>query len=73
MDWKPIETAPKDMWVLIRGGDFEFDEDDAVCNGRPPCLVAILEDSKYGIWRFASYDSGYYGQCHEPAEWRELP
>jgi hypothetical protein len=79
MEWQPIETAPKDgTWVLMRGGypDDAYDSDEK----QPPVVAArwIARQKRMmyqppGIWRFCSYDSGYYGEWHEPTHWMPLP
>ncbi len=79
MTWQSIETAPKDgSWVLLFGGkpDCDFDCDAA----RPPVVAArwipteirTTYDSP-GLWRFCSYDSGYYGEWENPTHWMPLP
>lgn len=71
--WKPIKDAPKETWVIIRGGgpDYCWDGDE---NDTPPMVVAKLRKGHYGDWwQFAYYDSGWLGKWAKPTEWMELP
>lgn len=75
MEWKPIETAPKDgTWVLICGGSipYRWDGDD-----EPPAVAAqwttmLGTRECEGNWQFAWYDGGYYGEYVGPTHWMPL-
>jgi hypothetical protein len=81
--WQPIATAPRDgTWLLIAGGEpgYGWDESEFV----PPAVVAcwgaeeqvaINDEHSPGAdaWRFAVYDSGYYGLWENPTHWMPLP
>lgn len=92
--WQPIKTAPRDRFILIRGGSPDSGWDGGSYEGEPynayvvksnphlagvpqffpPCVVAKFECQKgeMQFWRFASYDSGFYGLWENPAEWCDL-
>jgi Protein of unknown function (DUF551) len=68
MNWKPIETAPKDSsWVLLKGGEVDYHYDHNA--KKPPCVVGQYLTR----WEFASYDGGCYGEYENPTHWMELP
>jgi len=68
--WQPIDTAPENEWVLIRGGQPGYGWDGADI---PPMVVALTKryDGE-AHWFFAHYDSGYYGEWDNPTEWLSL-
>lgn len=82
MEWKPIETAPKDgTIVLLCGGEpdplhHDSDEDHPERYTRPvtgwwgPEVEWVEENT---IWRFCSFDSGIYGEYVNPTHWMPLP
>ena len=81
MEWKPIESAPRDgTHILLFGGvpDHESDEYDTMRKvwweglERP---VSGYWKEWLGIegWRYCSYDSGYYGVYLNPTHWMPLP
>jgi hypothetical protein len=73
MEWKPIETAPKDgTWILVYG---EGTEDEGEKRS-----VAVAQYTNYlncettdWHWQFAWYDGGYYGKFENPTHWMPLP
>jgi hypothetical protein len=71
MEKLPIETAPKDRWIVLFGGkpDMIWHDGDAEL---PPAVVARWDDERE-YWRFCSYDSGLYGEWENPTMWAELP
>jgi hypothetical protein len=74
INWQPIETAPKDgTAILVYGADPCVYADDYGC--RAPYFVAYWDnsDTDEPIWRYASYDGGYYGACYKPTHWMPLP
>jgi hypothetical protein len=78
MEWQPIETAPRDgTQILMYGGKPGYDYDGAI---EPVCFTAWWEqfrlpdrNGQTGMWRFCSYDSGYYGEWENPTHWMPLP
>ncbi len=79
-DWQPIETAPTDGTpILVTGGypdvasDYRIwsdDEDEYVSSFPSPVIVVWRQHEE---WRYCSYDSGIYGEWHEPTHWQPLP
>jgi hypothetical protein len=68
--WQPIDTAPENEWVLIRGGQPGYGWDGADI---PPMVVALTKRYDGEVhWFFAHYDSGYYGEWDNPTEWLSL-
>ena len=67
--WQPIETAPKDRWVFLRGGSPAYDADEA---GYIPPMVVARFSLERGRWHFAWYDGGVYGDYANPTEWAEM-
>jgi len=76
MEWLPIETAPLDRAILLRGGSMnQFDDDDDFPENLPAsnwtAVVAIWNET---YWDVGHYDSGYgsIGYFH-PSQWMEIP
>jgi hypothetical protein len=76
MEWKPIETAPKDgAWILLAGGSIRYEWDGL---DEPPAVAAqwttLLNGSTVpGHWQFAWYDGGFYGEYEAPSLWMPIP
>lgn len=72
-EWQPIETAPKDgTFVLLCGGTGDYSSDRGW--PFPPVVVAQWVNLPlHKHWRYASYDSGYYGEVENPTHWMPLP
>lgn len=85
MDWHPIETAPHDEFVFLLGGKPDENCDWADNKGYPPVVVGRyhgpekIYDRELEVlietqaWRWASYDSGFYGYWYSPTHWASLP
>ncbi len=84
MTWQPIDTAPKDVWVLVswKGGLPEPYENGPWDYGMkdvppPPAMTALWRPSEYcddgGNWRSYSEDGGFYGEIPNPTHWMPLP
>lgn len=76
--WQPINTAPKDgTWILLRGGEVDWDHDVVRSGAVPPVIVGQYHPSycidKQPYWRTACYDGGWYGEYLNPTEWMPLP
>jgi hypothetical protein len=58
MNWQPIETAPKDKWVLVYEPDW------------PHLMVAKWVCDN--MWKYARENGGVYLTCC-PTHWMQLP
>lgn len=82
-EWQDISTAPKDGTpILAYGGAAGYNSDYGSWNPAPlrypaPSKYVVIwregESTERAIWRFCSYDSGYYGEWEEPTHWLPLP
>lgn len=76
--WQPIETAPKDRWILgiISPNDHQYVWDyGATDDGlTPPLIMAVIwhEDEYNSSWRAFSKDGGAYGLV-DVTQWQPLP
>ena len=67
-DWQPIETAPKDRYILVYPG---------IWTG-VNCSVAEFDDNKYArkprpYWRRLDTNSVTDSRSHPPSHWMPLP
>ena len=76
MEWRPIDSAPRDgTWLLVTGG---MVEDDHACGDCSPA-VAVRWDTvgMYGVggeWMVTPYDSNCASIRYEgPTHWMPLP
>lgn len=68
MEWQQIETAPKDGTAFLAfGGEQDFYEPD-FDGKRPSDFSVIWWADEIGVWSFCCYDSGYYGEWHDPLD-----
>lgn len=69
-DWQPIETAPKDGWILARGGTIE----NAFWEGEPfPPAVAVRWLPEADCWLLSWCDGGSLLYYEGPTEWMPIP
>lgn len=83
MSWQPIETAPKDRWILLRGGctteSIYWDKYDALDDLRPVIARWKPNDPEdvcayvEGWWVFAFWDGAWREKYEDPAEWMDIP
>lgn len=74
MEWKPIETAPKDgSYILIINsiyqGEHPFTGDSFSDDLRLPRVARFVENNRSN-WR---YSDGMYDSMYEPTHWTPLP
>jgi hypothetical protein len=72
MQWRPIETAPKDgTFVLLRGGKESTGEKVA------PVVVAFFDPNAIGAgdggWAYAHWFGGWRSYYDSPVEWMPVP
>lgn len=75
MTWQPIETAPHMVPVLVWGGSRDGVDDAPVEELMEAVAWFGTQDWDGDLcWRFADFDSGYYGSYNEPpTHWMPLP
>lgn len=69
MNWQPIETAPKDRWILLTGGTPSPHWGDM----NPPKCIACIWNDRYSEWVCSSYDAHMTIAYENPTYWMELP
>lgn len=74
--WQPIETAPKNKWImgLVDPDDYDFHWDYGASDYDlpPPVMMAVIWHEDDDCWRAYSKDGGYYGAV-DVTHWQPLP
>lgn len=87
MKWQDIETAPKNEWVLVKGGltneelqTIEDDGENAILLQdieRPVVAKCIIiydrGDDSYYEWVFAHWDCMWFSTYCKPTHWMPIP
>lgn len=72
--WQPIETAPKDGWILLTGGTLDDQRHEEEDFGKHPVVAKWVLEPMVG-WLVADFDDGYgLGVYYEgPTHWMLIP
>lgn len=75
MTWQPIETAPRDIRILISGGTYLYDQ-ETYADFEPfrGVAIALWLNTGPGGWTRDGYGREFDGQFwHKPTHWMPLP
>jgi hypothetical protein len=72
MTWRPIETAPVDAWVVVKGFKMCSHDWGAAFDTAPSIVVAMLDSATEWVWGCYQQGKGLVFS-RPPTHWQPLP